>query len=316
MKVLIISTHRLPTNDNGGNGLGRHVYDFMYLISQKQDEIHIFCHPDSVIKIRGVTKFNYTDPKSDLDKIYFKIKQDNYDLIIDNSHCKLLSRIYHKHNLPIINFVHDTECTYQPKNILLGNKHQQIQHPSGLVVPTGILFESYDLQEEKDDYYCFVGKIEHRKAVDKVVQVQKTTGKRIIFIGGSNSSYSNILNGQEWLGEITDRTKLNSIVSRSKGLLYLSRLDAGGLAIWEASAMGTPSFVIDGTGTKCNVIDKVSGFICKNVEEVCSLIVNESVNNLDPRTIREETEKIWNLKKNFNNFIYPLFLEVTKGKRW
>lgn len=318
MKILLISTYRSPTKNNGGNGLGRHVYDFMKLLNNNKDEVHIFCHPGSTILLDSVKKFDYIHPKNDLIKIYSKIKNEKYDLIIDNCHHKFLSKACKKHNLPIINFIHDTECNYQAPNILLGNTHQLKQHPGGFVVPTGIIFDEYEPQIEKEDYYCFVGKIEKRKGIDLAVEIQKRTGKRIIFVGGlppyEKHNYE-LLKDQEWLGEITDNKKLKNIISKSKGLLYLSRLDAGGLAIWEASALGTQTFVISGTGTSCNIIDGVNGYVCENIDDIIEKIKFDK--QLDPIFMRKETQKKWDLKQNFKKVIYPLFEDfVYNNRRW
>jgi len=319
MKILIVSTYRAPTKNNGGNGLGRHVYDFLRLFKMKEDQVDIFCHPSSEIYLDGVEKHNYTNPLDDLEKIYNKFKSEKYDLILDNCHHKVLSYKYSKENLPIVNFIHDTECGYQPPNILIGNEYQRLHYPNGIVTKTGIIFDDFEVEIDKDDYYCFVGKIEKRKGVDLAVEVQKKTGKKVVFIGpycAWEPDMVHILKDQEWLGEITDNKKLKQIIGKSKGLLYLSRLDAGGLAIWEASALGTPTYVIKGTGTEHNVIDKVTGFVCDNTDQVCDLIKKDASSKLDPLVIRNKSGKNWDLKNNFNKNIYNIFLETSKGKRW
>ena len=318
MKVLIISTHLLPTEPVGGNGLGRHVYDFVSLFLEKGCEVEIVCHPESKINFKNVKVHNYTSQVLDLGLVYNICRKGKYDLILDNSHGKLLSSIYGFQNLPIINFVHDEECEFNPSNILLGNKNQLIRHPKGKVVPTGILFDNYELHHEKEDYYCFVGKIELRKGVDLAVEVSKNIDEKVIFVGSAcfwEPNTAKILEGEHWLGEIRDNKRLKDIIGKSKGLLYLSRADAGGLAIWEAAALGTPTFVIDGTGTKCNVIDDTTGYICKDVSEVIEKI--KSKKSIDPELIRKVSQDKWDLKKNFNETIYPLFEDfVYNKKRW
>lgn len=318
MKVLLISTHSMPTEATGGNGLGRHVYDFLSLFLEKKCKVDIVCHPDSNIEFSDVGIFHYTNPILDVGMIFNICRKGKYDLILDNSHHKTLSKIYDFANLPIINFVHDEECSFNPPNILLGNQNQLLRHPKGRVVPTGIIYKNYVLNIEKENYYCFVGKIEKRKGVDLALEVSKNINEKVIFVGSEcwwEPDTPKILEDEEWLGEIRDNERLKRIIGKSKGLLYLSRADAGGLAIWEAAALGTPTFVIDGTGTKCNVINDITGYICKDVNDVIEKIKIDKI--LDPTQIRDQSKLKWDLEQNFNNYIYPLFEDfVYKKVRW
>jgi glycosyltransferase involved in cell wall biosynthesis len=258
-----------------------------------------------------VQQFYFNDEISMVHDIRKLISMENYDVILDNSHFKMLSRNYHRDNLPIINFVHDEECPYIPPNCLLGNDHQKQRYTTGKVFKTGIIFDNYNLYENKEDYFCFAGKLEHRKGFDIALSVAEKTGINIKFAGPDVMGVADSL--PNWVGEIKDHEKFCEFVGRSQGLFYPSRADAGGMGIWEAAALGTPTITTSASGARCNVIHGKTGYIANNIEELCQS-VNE-VKKMNPSDVRQQAGQVWDLGSNFSK-IYELFKEVAGGKRW
>ena len=311
MKILIIGTPRAPTLNVGSNGLGRHVYDFLKLFVKQGCEITTILHPASKLEWDSVKQLHFTDEVSAVHDIRKLILMEKYDVILDNTHFKMLSRNYHKDNLPIVNFIHDEECPYVPPNCLLGNLHQKQKYTTGKVFKTGVIFDNYNLYEEKEDYFCFAGKLEHRKGFDIALEVANRTGISIKFAGPDIAGVADSL--PDWVGEIRDHEKFCDFVGKSQGLFYPSRSDAGGMGIWEAAALGTPTITTFSSGARCNVIHKKTGFIANNIEDLCRAV--DEVRKLNPKSVRQESSQVWDLSENFKQ-IYKLLSEVGMGKRW
>ena len=188
---------------------------------------------------------------------------------------------------------------------------QKQKYTTGKILHTGVIFDNYKLREEREDYFCFAGKLEHRKGWDIALKVANKTGIDMRFAGPDTTGISNSL--PNWVGEIKDHGKFCDFVGRSRGLFYPSRSDAGGIGILEAAALGTPTITISASGARCNVIDGKTGFIANNMEELCISV--DKIRQLNPKDVRHEASKMWNLTENFKK-IYKLLNEVRMGKRW
>jgi glycosyltransferase involved in cell wall biosynthesis len=157
----------------------------------------------------------------------------------------------------------------------------------------------------------FCGKIEHRKGYDIAFNMGKTSGQLVRFAGPDNDGRARELG--TWIGEITDHEEFCKFVGNSKCLLYPSRNDAGGMAIWEAMALGTPTITTDNSGAQCHVHDGITGFVVSNMEQALEAISN--ISNLNPSQIREMCAQEWDLNKTFENF-YQQIQRFVDGERW
>ena len=312
MKILAISTYRLPTLDHGSNGLGRFVYDFIRHFRDKWDySFEIFCHPQSDFEWQDIVTHEYTNPIRDLGKIYTTFRNGNFDLIMDFTHGKILSNAYRYESLPILNYIMDEECRYNPSNCVVANNYQAKRFPQSLVVPIGINLDNFPLVENKKNYLSFCGKIELRKGYDIALRIAESTNHEIRFAGPNMDGNAPSL--PNWLGEIKDHKILCKHIGESKCLLYPSRSEAGGLAILEAMAMGTPTITIAGTGTSCHVKHEITGFIANNMEEAIEYV--NRVGELSPVEIRKYCEREFDIFKNYE-ILNQSMLDVKNGKRW
>jgi glycosyltransferase involved in cell wall biosynthesis len=273
-------------------------------------KITTLLHKDSVLEWDDIKQISYNNEHNEI-KLIRDIANNNFDVILDFSHHHILSREYVNDKLPIINFIHDEECSYMPPNCLVGNKWQTKKYPLARIVATGINIKKYKLYENKEDYYSFCGKIEHRKGYDIANNISLLANVKTIFAGPNVDGNANIL--PHWIGEITDHNQLCDFVGKSKCLFYPSRADAGGMGIWEAAAMGTPVITTIDSGAQCNVVHKQTGFVCNNINEAVNY--THMVSSLNPQNIRKVCEERWDLNKNFDN-IYQQIINFCHGERW
>ena len=69
------------------------------------------------------------------------------------------------------------------------------------------------------------------------------------------------------LGTIQDRTLLSYLYLRASAFVFPSIYDNAPLVVREASAMGAPSILVEGSTAAQGVEDKVNGFLCQNNAE-------------------------------------------------
>jgi glycosyltransferase involved in cell wall biosynthesis len=154
--------------------------------------------------------------------------------------------------------------------------------------------------------------LEHRKGYDIAQHFSKLAGIRTIFAGPDVDGNANTL--QEWIGEIADHKKFCDFVGKSTALFYPSRADAGGMGIWEASALGTPVITTKDSGAQCNVINGSTGFVVSNTHEALEAI--QQVKTLSPLKIRQTAEYTWDFNKNFEKIYSQIISFVYNKERW
>jgi glycosyltransferase involved in cell wall biosynthesis len=316
MKVLIISTPRQPTENVGSNGLGRYVYDLIEFLITKKCSVSTFLSEGSKIEFDNVKKYFWKNEILDIGIVKKVIDLENFELIIDCSHNKLLSKFFKQNKKNVINIMLDEECDYNPINCIVGNKYQQKKYPNSIICSPSIKTDIFPFFEKFDDYCCFAGKIEKRKGFDIAISICKKSKQKLILAGPLCSwdpKSAEEIKKQNWVGEIKDHNEFCNFIGRSKCLLYPSRSEAGGLGILQAMALGVPCITMSGTGTSCFVEHGVTGFIADTIDQA-----SEFVNQI-PKLSRIEVRKYcienFDYKKNYN-FIYKIFLEVLNGRTW
>ena len=311
MKLLLIGDCRQATANVGSNGLGRTTYDFLNKFKDKENlEIAVFVNKNSQIPWENVQCYDYENEHADLHKIVEFIEGYKPDIVYDFSHFHLLSKNHPE--IDVVNHMHDEECDYQPPNCLIGNPWQQKTFKNARIYPAGIDVSKYKFNEKKKDYFSFCGKLEARKGYDTASYVTRVLNLETIFAGPDVEGRANQLSGR-WIGEIRNHDVVCDFLGNSKCLFYPSRNDAGGLAIVEAMALGTPTITTNKSGAQYNVVHGKTGFIAESLSDMIHYA--SRVEELDPEQIRKECEKGWDFNKNFDK-IFEQLVSFSKGERW
>lgn len=312
MKMLLIGTPRQPTLNVGSNGLGRYTHDIInQLRKQKGISITTMLHRDSSLEWDDIKILPFMHEINDMPKIKEHILQEKYDFIFDFTHWHMLNRSIENSDLPIINFILDEECNYNPPNCIIGNEWQKRRYTNSKTFVTGIDIGKYPLFLKKEDYLSFCGKIEHRKGYDIANLIGKKSRQKVIFAGPDNDGRASELDN--WIGEITNHKQFCDFVGHSKCLLYPSRSDAGGMAIWEAMALGTPTITTNKSGAQYHVADGKTGFVVQSIEQAIEAV--QKVDSLDVQEIRDVCEQRWDLNKNFL-VLFEQVIKFVEGERW
>lgn len=180
------------------------------------------------------------------------------------------------------------------------SRHQASTHPT-LGVRTihhGIDLGLYHLQEKKEDYLCFLGRIAPIKGAHTAIEVAKRAGIPLKIAGEVQPIFRDYfetvikpnIDGSfiSYEGEADIETK-NRLLGASRGLLFPIEWDEPfGLVMLEAMACGTPVFAMPCGSVPEIVSPGISGRICASVEIMAEAVTNDTY---VPAGIRDWAER-------------------------
>ncbi len=151
----------------------------------------------------------------------------------------------------------------------------------------GIDDADYPFCAEKEPYYCFLGRVAPVKGVHLAVEVALKAGVPLkiageiqpIFRDYWESAVAPRVDGRriEYVGE-ADQAMKRELLARSSGLLFpIQWNEPFGLVMIEAMACGTPVLALPGGAVVEVVKDGVSGWVCRDVEEMARRAVEPRV---------------------------------------
>lgn len=307
MKLAILSDCRMPTLPHGSHGLGRMAWDIAAGLVKRGHEVALHAGPDSAWG--GDVGFPTLITTQGETVRAAHIRDDNIDAWLDLSHQHDLSRL--RPELPVVNWLADTECDWQPPRAVVGNAWQQRGFPKARIVPLGVDVERIPLMtmKVKPHYLAYCAKIHPAKGFDIALQVGTQSGLPVRFAGEKfvDAALPN------YRGVIDSDGELHAFIGSARGLLSPSRLDAGGRVNLEAAACGTPVLCLDGTGTMCHVEHGLSGFICRDADEMADAVLDLGL--LDPQKMRQWVKEAHDLSVMIDG-IETLLKAAADGEAW
>jgi glycosyltransferase involved in cell wall biosynthesis len=150
--------------------------------------------------------------------------------------------------------------------------------------------EMFPLQEKKEDYYLYVGRMIDRKGLVIAQHVCKELGLKLIMAGPGNDPK---IEYGEWVGPVgpEERAKLmGGATALFAPTLYIEPF---GNVVIEAQTCGTPTITTDwGAFTETNP-NGVTGYRCRNAMEFAA--ATEWVKDLDPVAIHKRAVSLYSL---------------------
>lgn len=312
MKITVISAIDQPTLPDGPNGLGRLAWTLATQLHKRGHEVALMAGPGSEFDdglLNITTSETWRAENWETHGVY-------NEAIIDLSHLHDLSRL--RPALPVINWVADLECPYTPPNCVVGNEFQARNYPKAEIVRPGVAVDEIPFYShnnlaltptDQTPYVAFCAKIHHFKGWDLALEAAERAGVEIRFAG---FNYAGV-ELPNYVGEIHDNAKLYDFIGNAIALLAPSRRDSGGLIPLQAAATGTPTITTDATGTQYHVKHAVSGFVCRDVEEMAAAI--RDVHLLDRAKVRAWVKDSHDMPVMIDA-IEELCRRVAAGERW
>jgi glycosyltransferase involved in cell wall biosynthesis len=170
--------------------------------------------------------------------------------------------------------------------------------PKMRTIHHGILMDQYRLREKKEHYLSFIGRLAPVKGPDLAIQVAKKTGIPLKIAGEIQPMFQSYYDAEvkphvdgkfiEYIGE-ADLDAKNELLGNSMAMLFpIQWNEPFGLVMIEAMACGTPVIALSGGSVPEIVRDGVSGYVCKDVDEMSARARDL---NIAPDSVRKYTEE-------------------------
>lgn len=170
----------------------------------------------------------------------------------------------------------------------------------------GIDLNLYRLQEKKQDYLCFLGRLAPIKGTHIAIEVAKKAGIPLKIAGEVQPVYQDYfdqevkphLDGKfiDYVGEV-DLAGKNELLGNSFAMLFPIQWDEPfGLVMIEAMACGTPVLALPGGSVPEVIRDGVSGYCCQTPEEMALRACNLP-GQLKPVSVRQYCQQYFSLER-------------------
>ncbi|MGC2109132.1 MAG: glycosyltransferase family 4 protein [Candidatus Korobacteraceae bacterium] len=226
------------------------------------------------------------------------------------SDCKFVYTMHHVHEddlseiydfFPNVEFV--TISDFQRRRERMSRIHT-IHH--------GIDLDLYRLQNRKQDYLTFLGRIAPIKGTHLAIEVAKRSGIPLKIAGEVQPIFRDYFDCEikphidgkfiEFVGEV-DLAAKNELLGNSLAMLFPIQWDEPfGLVMIEAMACGTPVLALPGGAVEEVVRDGVSGFVCKSVDEMAQRAASLS-GSLNPRMVRQYCQQYFSVDRMVADYI-------------
>ena len=301
MRIGVLSDCRVPTLPHTGHGLGMVAIDIADGLTQCGHDVGLYAGPGSIWDGDVILHEDETARATALDL-------NKRDVWLDLSHLHDLSKSHP--DGAIVNWIIDLECPWKPPNCIVGNAFQQKLFPEARVVPLGVPVDEIPLGNGNRKDAVFVHKVALHKGYDIAKAFGKLADVDVVFVG-ENLWGADLTGCRHILNLAPDA--LYQFLGGAEVLLSPARMDAGGRVNLEAAACGTPVLCLDETGTMEHVAHCVSGFICRDLDEMVEAYGDLDV--LSPKIAREWVKETHDLPLMVDG-IEAQLTAVLDGERW
>ncbi len=151
--------------------------------------------------------------------------------------------------------------------------------PKMIPIHHGLDLERYPVVRAKQPYLAFLGRIAPSKGPHLAIEVAKRAGLPLKIAGEIQPMYRDYWEAEvaphvdgrviEFVGEADHRAKVELLGHASAMLFPIQWNEPFGLVLIEAMACGTPVLALPGGSVPEIVKDGVSGWVCRDVDEMC-----------------------------------------------
>lgn len=174
------------------------------------------------------------------------------------------------------------------------------------VVHNGIKVQDYPYNDEPEEYFMYLGRLNKDKGVTEAINAAKEARVKLIVAG-------NVAGGEEWnyflhevqpllndegiqfVGQVGFEQKVN-LVGKAKAILFpIDRREPFGMVMIEAMACGTPVIAFNRGSVPEVIVNKKTGFIVKDRTEMIEAI--KKIDIIKRKDCRVHVEQNFTLKQ-------------------
>ena len=244
MKIVVISDCRLPTRPDGGHGLGMSASDIARGLTEFGHEVVMLAGAGSVFPHGELIEYYHEGRTADVIETI-----EGVDAVLDTSHTHSYWKMRPRY--PYVNRFGDREGRRGP-NSVVNSPYMKTFHPTAELVNTGIDITRIPFYDKHDDhpYVIFASAPHHHKGIGVAREAADMAEIDLVFMSGE-------VGENKW-----------EKIGGARFLLHPSNLDAAPRLPLEAGACGTPTLCLPGDGTEYHVKHGITGWVCKDVEEM------------------------------------------------
>jgi glycosyltransferase involved in cell wall biosynthesis len=157
------------------------------------------------------------------------------------------------------------------------------------VIPGYLDPDMFPLGEGKGDYYLYLGRMIPRKGVDIAAHICKVIGARLIMAGPG----THIPQYGEYIGPVGPEKRAELMGNAIATFMPTLYLEPFGNVNIESQACGTPVITTDWGAFTETVVEGVTGYRCRTVEEF--ILASQNVKTLDRKAIRERAISLYSV---------------------
>jgi glycosyltransferase involved in cell wall biosynthesis len=200
---------------------------------------------------------------------------------------------------PFDPYLYGLYCRHKEATYVSISAHQASLLPKvpARVVHHGIDVGRYRFQDTKKPYLCFLGRICPIKGPHNAIAIAKQAGMPLKIAGEVQPIFKQYFDTQikphidgrniEFLGEANFEMKLELLGNATALLFPIEWDEPFGLVMIESMACGTPVLAFAGGAVGEIVHDRISGRVCRNVDDAVNALRSEAFN---PRSVRRWVE--------------------------
>jgi len=199
-------------------------------------------------------------------------------------------------------------------------QRQQLHMPHMRTIHHGIKPSLYQVQETKQAYLCFLGRVAPTKGTHLAIEIARKAGIPLKIAGEIQPLYQQYWEKQvkpqvdgafiEYVGELGPDEK-NALLGDARALLFPIQWDEPfGLVMIEAMACGTPVLALPGGSVAEVVKESVSGHVRGSTDELVQCARNLKI---PARTVRSYMEENFSVQRMVRDYL-SLYSRLASGK--
>ncbi|MFA5801093.1 MAG: glycosyltransferase family 4 protein [Thermoleophilia bacterium] len=339
MKIAMLAPPWIKIPPAGYGGIEWVVYYLTNELVERGHDVTLFASGDSETKAGLVSIFPEQLPDRIGETLYdvrqtadCLLRADEFDIIHDHSGFTAVP-FATLIKTPVVHTLHgpfsEDVCSYYRQfgnsaHYVAISEYQRsccpnIQYAGTVYNPIDISSWPFVEKEDKGDYLLAFGRLCADKGFHTAIEVAKRTGQKLVIAGAiqhqSRDYYETVIrphiDGEQisFVGEVSLTEKWN-LFSKAKAFLFpIQWPEPFGLVMIEAMATGTPVISFPEGAAPEVVVDGVTGFMVKNVDEMVAAL--DRIGEIDAKACRQHVQDKFSVSRCTDGYerVYEKVLE-------